>query len=478
VGIPARETNAAVRQSFVTLGLGLLLSIAVGAGASLMMARLVRIPILQLRRAAQAVGRGEVPDVEPMRIAEINDVAQALVGAARARKQAENAREEILERERIARSAAEAASRSKDEFLAMLGHELRNPLSAISTAASVIDAQQTSTGTPDATKPAQRVIVRQVEHLARLVDDLLDVARVVSGKVLLERGDVDVPEVVKQSIATLKAGGQLDHHVVDVNAEQVWVHGDPTRLQQVVDNLVVNAVKYTPIGGHIQVTVRTSGGQALLEVSDDGDGISPKLLSQVFELFTQGERALDRSQGGLGIGLTLVRRLVELHGGKVSAKSRGEGQGSVFTVKLPTISQRESADSIPEAPSPSLRHVVIVEDNPDSREMLEELLRIQGHRVDVAVDGPQGLERVMSERPEVALVDLGLPGFDGYELARRLRAAPENKTLMLVALSGYGSEQDKKRSRAAGFDLHLVKPVSSEALSRVLTQVARGRSAQ
>jgi signal transduction histidine kinase len=474
VGIPRSQIDEAVSQSLATVAFGLFVSLVVGALVSLSTARWVTGPIRELRTAAQAVGRGAVPDLGPTRVAEVNDVARALVGAARARRKAERELEETLARERDARTLAERANRSKDEFLAMLGHELRNPMSAIGNAIAVIEAQPRAPDPSASEVKARRVIRRQVDHLARLVDDLLDVARVVSGKVTLEQRSVDLAECVRHSLASLGAGGYLDSHEVNVDTETVWVCADPTRFEQVINNLVVNAVKYTPKGGHISVVTREQEGRAILRVTDDGVGIAAELLPDVFGLFTQGERALDRAQGGLGIGLTLVRRIVELHDGVVSATSAGENQGSVFTVELPSIGAPESEPVDTPAVRSARRHVLLVEDNRDAREMLQALLELHGHRVDVANDGPSGVSRALSSPPEVAFIDLGLPGFDGYEVARRLRAELPAERLMLVALSGYGSLEDRQRSQQAGFDHHLVKPVANDALEKIIARVAPG----
>ncbi len=471
VGIPTKQIDEAVSQSLATVGLGLFVSLVVGALVSLAMARLVTRPIRELRSAAQAVGHGAVPELPPTQVAEVHDVALALVGAARARRKAERELEETLARERDARTAAEKANRSKDEFLAMLGHELRNPMSAIGNAIAVIEAQPRKEE-PSATETkARRVIRRQVDHLARLVDDLLDVARVVSGKVILELGTVDLAECVRHSIASLTAAGYLESHSVHLDLEPAWVRADATRFEQVINNLVVNAAKYTPKGGHIAIVTRTEDGRASLQVSDDGVGIPSELLPEVFGLFTQGEQALDRAQGGLGIGLTLVRRLVEMHGGEVSATSPGANRGSVFTVDLPSIEPPEDAPVDTPAVRSSRRHVLLVEDNRDAREMLQALLELRGHRVDVANDGPSGVSRALASPPEVAFVDLGLPGFDGYEVARRLRAELPPDKLLLVALSGYGSREDRQKSQEAGFDHHLVKPVANDALENIIARM-------
>jgi signal transduction histidine kinase len=373
----------------------------------------------------------------------------------------QNAR--LFGQQEAARAEAEAANRTKDEFLAMLGHELRNPLGAISSAAHVLSR---TAGGNNATARASDIIGRQVQHLARIVDDLLDVSRVVAGKVVLRLQPVDLAEIARR-VATLHGGPAGARHVISVHTTPTWISADATRLEQVLTNLLANAVKYTPPGGEITVTVRRDGNHAILVVRDTGTGIRAELLPRVFELFVQGDRSLERSAGGLGIGLTLVRQLVELHGGTVEASSPGLGRGSTFTVRLPVLpAPPESDDAARPATTAPARRVLVVEDNDDAREMLRNLLHLFGHEVHEACDGASGIEEARRVRPDAALIDIGLPGIDGYEVARRIRA--DVPGARLVALTGYGQPEDRDRALAAGFDVHLVKPVDPEQLQRLL----------
>jgi PAS domain S-box-containing protein len=373
----------------------------------------------------------------------------------------QNAR--LFGRQEAARAEAEAANRTKDEFLAMLGHELRNPLGAISSAAHVLS--RTAAGT-SATARASDIIGRQVQHLARIVDDLLDVSRVVAGKVVLRLQPVDLADIARR-VATLHGGPSGARHVISVHTTPTWISADPTRLEQVLTNLLANAVKYTAPGGEITVTVRRDADHAILSVRDTGAGIRSELLPRVFDLFVQGDRSLERSAGGLGIGLTLVRQLVQLHGGTVEASSPGVGRGSTFTVRLPVLAAPPESDSAARPPTKApARRVLVVEDNDDAREMLRNLLQLFGHDVHEARDGASGVEEARRVRPDAALIDIGLPGIDGYEVARRIRA--DVPGARLVALTGYGQPEDRERALAAGFDVHLVKPVDPEQLQRLL----------
>jgi len=379
-------------------------------------------------------------------------------------RQAGEARALLLAREQTAREEAEAANRAKDEFLAMLGHELRNPLDVIASAVDVLDA--ISAQDPPAVR-TRDVIRRQVRQLAHIVDDLLDVSRVTTGKISLERRPVNLAESVRRCVDTLAGAGQSERHRLEVDAVPVWVHGDESRVEQIVMNLLSNAIKYTPPGGRIAIRVKGDGQRARLSVEDTGAGIAAPMLERIFDLFVQGERTLDRSEGGLGIGLTLVRRLVEMHGGVIRASSGGPGQGSRFEVELPQIPAPVSASAPAAAPKRAAgRRILIVEDNQDTREMLRFSLELAGHEVHDAIDGPGGLDALRSLAPDVALIDVGLPGFDGYELARRARLA--GMEARLVALTGYGLPEDLRRSREAGFDAHLVKPVDAAKLAGVI----------
>jgi PAS domain S-box-containing protein len=367
---------------------------------------------------------------------------------------------------RAAAAEAEAASRAKDEFIAMLSHELRNPLGAISAAISLLNKNEPALGPSGR---ARAVITRQTEHLSRLIEDLLEVTRSSLGKIMLERSAIDVAETVRRCITALESVAKLEGHALTVEAESVWVDADPTRIEQVAMNLLSNAAKFTPRGGTIRVEVRRENDEAVLRVADSGAGITPEFLPLVFDLFAQGEKPLDRPAGGLGVGLTLVRRLVELHGGRVEAASPGPGRGSVFTVRLPALAgQPKGHRRSSEAPAVcSKKRILIIEDDADNREMMRILLESSGHEVHDAAAGASGIELASRLEPEVVLIDIGLPGLDGYEVARRIRAVLGGRP-RLVALSGYGQPEDKQRAFAAGFDDHLVKPADPARLATIL----------
>jgi PAS domain S-box-containing protein len=376
---------------------------------------------------------------------------------------------ELFARQQAARAEAEAASNAKDQFLAMLGHELRNPLGAISNAAHVLGLAGDA---GPLVAQAQRIISRQARQLGRVVDDLLDVSRVTSGKITLEREPLDLAELVRRAVALVAALEGAQRHTVVVEADEVWVDADSARLEQVAVNLLENAVKYTPAGGEIHVRVTPEGREAVLLVRDTGIGIAAHLVPRVFDLFVQGDHSLDRNKGGLGIGLTLVRRLVELHGGVIAAASGGESRGSTFTVRLPAIARpsvRDAPLTTTRTTAPA-RRVLVIEDNDDSRLSLRELIRRLGHDVYEAADGVAGVETALAQAPDLALVDIGLPGIDGYEVARRLRQHPVGRRLRLVALTGYGLPEDKERAMTAGFDLHLVKPLDPAQLAALLAE--------
>ncbi|MDQ3069689.1 MAG: ATP-binding protein [Acidobacteriota bacterium] len=366
------------------------------------------------------------------------------------------------------REQAEEANRSKDEFLAMLGHELRNPLSPILTALQLMNLRGS-----DAHVRERIVIGRQVKHLTRMVDDLLDVSRIARGKVALKTEIVELSAVVAEAIEMNGPLLEARGHTIDVDvpARGLAVLGDPTRLSQVMSNLLTNAAKYTPAGGHVTITGAVEGDEAVLRVRDTGIGISAHVLPRVFDLFVQERQALDRSHGGLGLGLTIVRNLVDRHGGSVSAHSGGEGKGSEFIVRLPTAADTNAA-VMPGAGSPSespgasvgRRRVLVVDDNQDAADMLSFALNAQGFDARVAYDAPAALQMVDEFLPDVAFLDIGLPVMDGYELAGRLRRNPALGGLRLIALTGYGQESDRQKTREAGFERHLVKPVDLSAI--------------
>jgi signal transduction histidine kinase/CheY-like chemotaxis protein len=363
-------------------------------------------------------------------------------------------------------------SQSKDEFLAMLAHELRNPLGAISGAIQVLGL--TKLHEPRAVH-ARDVIQRQVLNMAHLVDDLLDVGRVVTGKIVLAKQRVDLADIARSCVGAMTSNQAVERRV-EIAADAIWVDADPVRLEQIVGNLVGNALKFTAPDRLVRVTVRADGADAVLRVADQGSGISADVLPRIFDLFTQAAVSADRSQGGLGIGLTLVRRLVELHGGTVEAESEGEGRGSTFTVRLPAVPATSApADSRTDTKGPP-RRVMLVDDHADARAMYAIVLQDDGHTVYEAGDGDAALALFSHARPDVAVVDIGMPGMDGYELARRIRSTPEGRRIMLIALTGYGFPEDRERSQAAGFDLHLIKPVAPRDLRHAIDQSRRAAS--
>ena len=363
------------------------------------------------------------------------------------------------------------ADHRKDNFIAVLSHELRNPLGAISNASQILT--RVGTDEPQA-KQARAIIGRQTQNLSRLVEELLDVSRITSGKIVLKPEPVDLKELVLRGIESLRASIEAHGHTVitSMAAEPVWVQGDSLRLEQVVMNLLANAIKYTPQGGRISFSVQRDGDEATLRLRDNGIGIAPENLPHIFDQFAQAKTASGYSEGGLGIGLTLVRSLITMHGGTVVGTSAGQGQGSEFVVRLPILveSSIESPRTVKEIDPriikvPLKRHVLIIEDNPDNRMMLQALLEMMGHEVETAVDGLEGLNRALVHPPEVALIDIGLPGLDGYQVAERIRAAPGGSKMFLIACSGYGRSEDRRRSKDAGFDAHVVKPADPQELS-------------
>jgi signal transduction histidine kinase/ActR/RegA family two-component response regulator len=382
---------------------------------------------------------------------------------------------QLFQHERTAREEAEASSRTKDEFLAMLGHELRNPLAAIGSGIAVLNRLGT---TDERSARAREVITRQVAHLRELMDDLLDVGRVTTGKIILSRQTLDLSELARRGWAVLESTGTFARHVAKLETDPVWVDADETRIAQVIDNLLTNAVKFTPAGGNVIMTVQRERDDALIRVADTGIGISPTLLPRIFDLFVQGERTRDRTKGGLGIGLTLVKRLVEMHGGSVGAVSEGPGRGGVFTVRLPRVSVPVAAPAASPARAAALvaRRVLLVEDSADARRMLRLMLELDGHDVHEAEDGVTGLAQALRLLPDVAIVDIGLPGLDGCELARQLRATGAGRKMILVAVSGYGQPEDQRLSREAGFDAHLVKPVGADTLAQAIRAISLRRA--
>ena len=412
--------------------------------------------VIWVEERGQAVSEGQPPAVRLVGV--LMDITE--------RKQAEEALRE--------------ADQRKDEFLAMLAHELRNPLAPVRNSLHILRVRGLDEATVDR---ARQMMERQVEHLVRLVDDLLDVSRIMRGKIVLRKEPVKVAAVVARALETAQPVIDAQGHEVNVSLppEPLIVEGDLIRLSQVVGNLLTNAAKYTEKAGRIWLTAERDRQELLIRVQDNGLGIPPEMLPKVFDLFMQAERSLDRSQGGLGIGLTLVKRLVEMHNGSVTAFSEGPGKGSTFTIRLPLMQpsdiatpkwmQKDGNVGQQVAAMPR-RRVLVVDDNVDAAESLAMMLRMWHHDVLTVHDGPQALGAAPSYRPEIVILDIGLPGISGYEVARRIRERPEFADVLLVAMTGYGQDEDRRRSQEAGFDYHLTKPASPEELQKLIATVA------
>lgn len=372
------------------------------------------------------------------------------------------------------------ADQRKDEFLAMLGHELRNPLAPIGAAAQLLSLVSSE---PERVKRSSEIIVRQVRHMTGLIDDLLDVSRVTRGLIKLDKTLLDMRDILSEAME--QVGPSLrarQHHVsLHVPPDPAPVQGDRKRLIQVVANVLNNACKYTPEGGNITVQLEMQPDSVTIEISDDGIGMTPELVLRVFELFTQAERTSDRTQGGLGLGLSIVQSLIESHGGTVRARSDGLGMGSTFTIRLPHIRNQAVADSAQDAKSNLLPaastplRVMIVDDNADAASTMEMMLDASGYDVTVCWTAASAIEHARKISPQVCLLDIGLPDMDGTELARQIRKMPETQAAVLIAVTGYGQEQDRTKTRAAGFDHHFVKPVTFSQLLALLAKIPENR---
>ncbi|HEX6086495.1 MAG TPA: ATP-binding protein [Thermoanaerobaculia bacterium] len=424
---------------------------------------------LAVRSFEQLGARANITMIErPIRVKTMISAARAAV---RARRRQYEVRDLVSE--------LESRVEERDNFLAMLSHELRNPLAAITLAVdSLHDTASISN--------EHAILVRQTRHLAKLVDDLLDIARVTTGKISLHMTQVDLADVAEHCAETMRPRAEARRLRLSVRntAAHATVRGDAVRLEQVVNNLLSNAIKYTPPGGEIEVCVETDADDLVLRVRDSGKGIAPEMLTRIFDLFMQGDTTIDRTDGGMGVGLTLVKKLVQLHRGSVRAYSRGAGSGSEFVVRMPRfVEDRQSCLARPsgqagQAGLPVLhsavsRRILVIEDNGDIRDLLRLKLRQLGHKVEAAEDGTKGLEKLLASPPEVALVDIGLPGMNGYEIARRTREQLGDR-VYLVALTGYGQVEDKEKALAAGFDVHLTKPADFVDLQNVLAHASPG----
>jgi signal transduction histidine kinase/ActR/RegA family two-component response regulator len=409
-------------------------------------------------------------------ISPIKDESGAVVGASKIVRDVTERRQLEDSLRQLATDLAES-DRRKTEFLAMLAHELRNPLAPISNAARAL---RLSRGNDHALRSASEMLERQVAQMARLVDDLLDMSRITRGKIGLRKDRIELAPIIQQAVEAVRAQYKNMNHELTVSmpAQPVHLEADPARLAQVIGNLLNNACKFTDRGGRVSLNVEVADDQAVVQVRDNGIGIAAEDLPRVFDMFAQVDTSLERSRDGLGLGLTLVKTLVELHDGSVEAHSDGPGRGSTFTMRLPIASERvePAADSsVDRSRTVAPLRVLIVDDNEDGAESLAMLLSFGGHDTHKAHDGQQAVEAAERLRPDVVLLDIGLPIMNGYEVCRRIRREPWGKTLMMVALTGWGQDEDRHRSAEAGFDAHLVKPVDHDALVKLLQSVSETR---
>jgi signal transduction histidine kinase len=468
--VPVATIDTAGYRSLAAYGGGILFSLVLGMLGALVVARSIKRPISALRNAALSLGRGESFTIPDINIPEAREVGNALQTAMQQHAQSEAERAVLLADTQEARAQAERANRVKDQFMAMLGHELRNPLAPI---VSALDIMETRNNPADARE--RRIIGRQVAHLSRLVDDLLDVARISGGKLELRRERIELKAVANRALELMQPVFDERARPLEVRLPTmpVYVYGDEVRLVQVMTNLLDNAAKFTHSGDRVAFHIDVVGEQAVIEVIDAGCGIVRSLLPHIFDLFAQGEQNIDRGNGGLGLGLAIVKNLVLLHDGKVQVDSAGPGKGSTFTVSLPlSAAPPLVADTVPadvQLKAGPGRQVLIVDDNADAAEMLACLLgEAAGFTVRTANDGASALVLLEEFTPDVAVLDIGLPGMDGYELAQRLRRDPRFTSIKMVALTGYGTEQDRKRAFDSGFDAHCIKPVALESLLAVI----------
>jgi signal transduction histidine kinase/ActR/RegA family two-component response regulator len=478
--LPAGKLSLFTPQLLGTLAMagGVFIVVALGG---MQLARLLTRDLSQLQAfSSRFMGEGLEHERAPVRgSAEVASLAEAINRMLDRLNEQHSALRNEREKLKQLTVALQAADRRKDDFLAMLAHELRNPLAPISTGAELLRLLSADPRVADTAE----VIARQVRHMTKIVDDLLDVSRVTRGLVTLDKVPLDLAAVVATAVEQARPLMDARRHTLTLHLPPgpLPVNGDRARLVQVVSNLLNNAAKYTPDGGRIEVSLDAGPDQWLLRVKDNGIGIAPELMPEIFDLFTQGSRSADRSQGGLGLGLALVRDLAALHGGHVAAHSDGAGQGATFTLTLPRGTLAPAAAPQPaalDAPAARPLRVMVVDDNADAAASLAALLQLQGHAVEVQHDGPSALARVQrAQAPAIDafVLDIGLPGMDGNVLAQRLRALPAARCALLVALTGYGQGQDRERSARAGFDHHLVKPADPEALAQLLAHHAAAR---
>jgi signal transduction histidine kinase/ActR/RegA family two-component response regulator len=486
VGIPTALVEAAALRSLAVYGGGLLLSILLGTLGSLWVARSINRPMAGLRRAAEAVGRRTPPEPQTTKIQEISEVATALTAASEALARIESEREDLFRKERLAREAAESADRTKEEFLAVLSHELRTPLNAVYGWARIL--QTAHAADAELASRAKDAIVRNAHIQVQLIDDLLDLSRITSGKMRLEFRPVEIREVLQGALDAVRPAADAKGIRIQttIDPEVSSVTGDEARLQQIVWNLLINAVKFTPRGGHVELTLHRVTAHVQIVVSDTGQGIAPEVLPYVFERFRQADSSSTRAHGGLGLGLALVKHLVELHGGTVVADSAGRGRGATFVVTLPISNAAAPAETVP-APTPSVPlvqapaemvrldgvTVLIVDDDREALSLAEAVLTTAGATVLAAISAKEALNTLQRLRPDVLMSDIEMPDEDGYSLIRKVRNRTKEKggAIAAIALTAYGRPQDRERCLAAGFNKHVPKPVDPGSLTALIADL-------
>ena len=473
VAAPTAMIDAPAHKAVIYATVAILFSILAALAVAYIFGRRLTLAINIAGAAAMSLGRGQKPSPLKQNIFEFDKHYQALINAGDlldlerdARIVAEEERSRWLKSETDARINAEDQNVAKDQFLAMLGHELRNPLAAISGAITLLKINSTDRAKFE---KCVAIIDRQNRHLSYIVDDLLDVSRLLAGKIQLETKVMNIADQVRRCVEGIRSTERASGYRINMDAESVWVDADPVRLEQVLNNLISNAIKFSAMGSTVEITVRAQGAQAIVTVRDQGTGIAADLLQRIFEPFFQGPPAANRMHAGLGIGLALVKQLLALHGGSVDVESTGPGQGSSFTFKLPAVAAPADSQTLPDAsPSFAKRTLVYVEDNDDIRLAMVELLSELGYKVVGVSLGADAHAAVILNKPHVVIVDIGLPDISGYEVARILRSDPTTQSIPIIAVTGYGRTLDKDLARSAGFDAHLVKPVDVFILTKTI----------
>ena len=477
VAAPVASINGPVLRAVQIAAAGFVFAMLLSGILAAVFGRRVIGALQTASTSATSLGHGQTPKVMRTSIVEVDDLNRSLVNAGellnrerQARLAAEVERERLLELERLARDAAQKENTAKDHFLAMLGHELRNPLAAISGAVSVLTRGDKNT--VDSNRYLG-IIRRQNRHLVHIIDDLLDMSRLIAGKIVLEKHPVDLAECVQNCVDGLRAAERLSRHTVNVTTEPVWINADPVRIEQIIINLIGNALKFSATGTTIDVDLHQVDAGAVLRVHDQGSGMSPELMARVFEPFVQGPAPSNVSQSGMGIGLALVRQLVELHGGTVSVASAGMDLGSTFTCRFPTVIEptSQAGSKFGHLMATQPRKLLYVEDNDDARAVMAEMLRLSGYEVVEAANGAEALAAVVLQRPDAIVLDIGLPDMNGYEVARQMRMLPNLYDVPIVALTGYGGSREKDAAAQVGFSAHLTKPVDPDELTRTVEAV-------